>query len=188
MKWILFFCSCLMVQVLQAQTKKIALRSHSGSNADFSLYIPDEFGMAPSVYRAQNKKITPKSTKPVPTIKSSCVKDSLDQELLEQLIPSTTQQKKKKKKSKAKKTKKHYKKYKKSKPTKKHPCNIGETDNETEANIAASPEVVGRKMNFVKHQPETLVLNDYEQGSTGYLFLLLSIPALLAFLRFNKLP
>lgn len=186
MKWILFFCSCLMVQVLQAQTKKIALRSHSGSNADFSLYIPDEFGMVPPMYRVPAKKITPKSTKPLPTIKSSCIKDSVEQEVIAQPLPSISKQKKKQ--SKAKKTKKHYKKYKKYKPRKKHPCNIGATDNETEERMATSSETVGRKMNFVKHKPETFVLNDYEQGSTGYLFLLLSIPAVLAFLRFNKLP
>ena len=185
MKWILFFCSCLIMQSLQAQTKKIALRSHSGSNADFSLYIPDEFGMVPPKYRIPTKKINPKSTTPIPTIESSCVKDSAEQELLEHKLPTTKQPKKK---AKSKKKNKHYKKYKRYKPRKKSPCNTVSTDKPPMDHPTASSESIGRKMNFVKHQPETFTMNQYEMGSTGYLFWLLTVPAVLAFLCFNKLP
>lgn len=46
-----FFCLCMTFQI-SAQTKKIALRSHNGSNATFALASPDEFGMVPpSRYR-----------------------------------------------------------------------------------------------------------------------------------------
>lgn len=43
----LLIASLLLVNNTQAQTKKIALRSHSGSSASFTFELPDEFGLGP---------------------------------------------------------------------------------------------------------------------------------------------
>lgn len=53
---IAFLISCVG-HVLQAQTKKIALRSHAGTNATFTLEVPDEFGLGPEeMYRPHYKR------------------------------------------------------------------------------------------------------------------------------------
>lgn len=63
-----------------AQTKKIALRSHSGANSSFTIYVPDEFGLGPANY---NRPIINKNktcsliVKPIDP-KQIQVKDSMD--------------------------------------------------------------------------------------------------------------
>ncbi len=53
---IAFLISCVG-HALQAQTKKIALRSHAGTNATFTLEVPDEFGLGPEeMYRPHYKR------------------------------------------------------------------------------------------------------------------------------------
>ncbi|WMX15570.1 MULTISPECIES: hypothetical protein [unclassified Aureispira] len=63
-----------------AQTKKIALRSHSGANSSFTIYVPDEFGLGPIDYRIPSqvkKKKCPINIKPITSNKIP-LEDSLE--------------------------------------------------------------------------------------------------------------
>jgi hypothetical protein len=58
MKVILLSLGILLfnIHLSHAQTKKIALRSHSGANSSFTIYVPDEFGLGSTNYNIPNIK------------------------------------------------------------------------------------------------------------------------------------
>lgn len=107
-----------------AQTKKIALRSHSGANSSFTIYVPDEFGLGPIDYNPpvilNKKKACPKKLKPIKATQIQ-VKDSIDNikyctplppnaKLQHDLLPAPNSKPNKKKKKAIKKSPKKTKK------------------------------------------------------------------------------
>lgn len=67
---IVLFLSGMIISILMlnsvdlsAQTKKIAWRSHGGSNTTFTFKLPDEFGLSqPMIYKKVNKRLSKDST------------------------------------------------------------------------------------------------------------------------------
>lgn len=157
---------------LQAQTKKIALRSHSGSNASFTMTTPDEFGMYNPDWDRQNrerelkkerakhlKKVKPLSPIKVDSLSNTCtMPDSLYNI---PNIPSKKQPKNKKTPYKPHKTK--------------SPKDTGSIM------AAASPHNL-QAVHFPKHQPETMEIQEPtpKKGALHWLILMLTIPALLS--------
>lgn len=82
MKTILLSLSIFIfnLSLSHGQTKKIALRSHSGSNSSFTIYVPDEFGLGPIDYNYPKPSKKKKSLLNIQAIKPSQiqVKDSMD--------------------------------------------------------------------------------------------------------------
>jgi hypothetical protein len=82
MKVILLSLAILIfnIHLSSAQTKKIALRSHSGANSSFTIDVPDEFGLGPSDYQLQKLNRRKKCSLNIKPIKPSQiqVKDSID--------------------------------------------------------------------------------------------------------------
>lgn len=61
---VFFLLFVTLVSNVQAQTKKIAWRSHGGSNMTFTFELPDDFGIAePSYYERMQQKKLADSTK-----------------------------------------------------------------------------------------------------------------------------
>ena len=170
----------LLTWNLQAQTKKIALHSHSGTNASFTMATPDEFGMYNPDWDRQNrerelkkerkkhlKKVKPLSPIKVDSLSNSCtMPDSLHD------IPSI--QPKKQPKNKGKKAPgKPYK-------TKSEP--------DTGSTMAATSKHHLQAVHFPKHQPATMEVQEPapKRGALHWLVLMLTIPALLSFYSMFK--
>lgn len=97
MKTILLSLSILIfnIHLSPAQTKKIALRSHSGANSSFTIDVPDEFGLGPIDYKIQTPKKKCLKIKPIKAQKIQG-NDSIDSILFctpPPLLDSTAKQK-----------------------------------------------------------------------------------------------
>lgn len=176
MKTILLSLSILLFNIhfSSAQTKKIALRSHSGANSSFTIYVPDEFGLGPVDYNIPTpikKKKCPLKIKPIETSKIQ-IKDSIDS--IRFCTPSPHLDSTSKHNSKPPKSKPRAKN-KKAKKTSKQatsPTSIKTTSTVPE-NQHTKTQVAG----FVS-----------VESSESLLILLLSIPAFLFFIFTLKKP
>jgi len=177
MKVILLSLGILLfnIHLSHAQTKKIALRSHSGANSSFTIYVPDEFGLGPVNYNRPNiskNKKCPLIVKPIDSKKIQ-VKDSMDSIQFCTPLPhldSTTKQNttpKSKPRAKKKKAKKGAKKI-----------------TTTATTEIESQQVVLKD----KHTKTQLAGFGPTESSESLLILLLSIPALLFFIVTIKKP
>ena len=157
------------IHLSHAQTKKIALRSHSGANSSFTIYVPDEFGLGPANYYYPNsskRKKCPLIVKPI-NPKQIQVKDSMDSiQFCTPLPPDSTA----KSNSTTPKSKPRAKK-KKDKRNAKKVTTTATTNTELQQvaleNKHTKPQLAG----FVP-----------TESSESLLVLLLSIPALLFFI------
>lgn len=186
-----------------AQTKKIALRSHSGANATFTIYVPDEFGRAPIEYRERlieqeliRKKQEEKKKKgslslpkmnqqrPLPKMPKDGYKIELFDTVLQacpafdssEVIPADSVFQT------APIQPERHKPNGKTKRT---------TRPDTIIALNTSPEeaaVVNRTMNFPKQEPETMevVQASTKKGSLNLLIWLLSIPAVFSFFTYVR--
>lgn len=178
MKTILLSLSLLIfnIHLSQAQTKKIALRSHSGANSSFTIYVPDEFGLGPTDYnfpKPNKKKKCPLNIKPIKSNQIQ-VKDSMDSiQFCTPLPPLDTKGKqqvntpKSKPRSKKKKAKKTAKKISTTSTTEIEPRQISTQNKQTETQIAGFTP---------------------QKSSESLLIFLLSIPAFLFFIITIKKP
>jgi hypothetical protein len=164
----------LNIHLSTAQTKKIALRSHSGSNASFTIYVPDEFGLGPSDYQLQKLNRNKKCSLNIKPIKPSQiqVKDSMDS--IKFCTPLPLVDSSAKHHSTAPKPKPRTKKKKAKKTVKKVSLT---TEIETESIALESQHTKTQVAGFVS-----------TESSESFLILLLSIPALLFFIFTFKKP
>lgn len=169
MKTILLSLSILIfnIHLSHAQTKKIALRSHSGANSSFTINVPDEFGLGPIDYRVQTPKKKCLKIKPIKAkkIQGSDSIDSIQFCTPLPLLDSTAKQKVSPPKSKPRPKKKEAKKV-----TKRSTCSLT-TVNKTQ-------QIAGEK------EPTKTQLAGFvpTESSESLLILFLSISALLFFI------
>lgn len=162
----------LNISLSPAQTKKIALHSHSGVNSNFTIYVPDEFGLGPIDYNYRpsidKKKCLPK-VKPIQPGEIQ-LKDSMDSIQYCRPLPPT---------DKVKPTPKFEpnSKNKKAKQTAKKEIQ--------KASKKVMPQAIKQQNNVSSTQ---LAAFSAPQSSEPILILLLSISALLFFFFPNQNP
>jgi hypothetical protein len=178
MKTILLSLAILIfnVHLSSAQTKKIALRSHSGANSSFTIDVPDEFGLGPSDYQLQKLNRIKKCSLNIKPIKPSQIqiKDSLDS--IQICTPIQDLNQKSKSKTITPKSKPSVKKKKAKKATQKKTSII---------TSEIEQEEVTPKSNATKTQ---LAGFSPSKSSESLLIWLLSIPALLFLIVSVKNP
>lgn len=162
------------IHLSPAQTKKIALHSHSGSNSSFTIHVSDDFGLGPTDYYYPNsskKKKCPVIVKPIDS-KQIKVKDSIDS--IQFCTPLPQVDKKRKQRFTSPKSKPRVKKKAIKKTAKK-----GITTSQTEvAPQEIAPENKRTATQFAGFAPK--------ESSESLLILCLSLAALLFFRRTMK--
>jgi hypothetical protein len=157
------------IHLSPAQTKKIALRSHSGANSSFTIYVPDEFGLGPANYNLPTISKNKTCSLIVKTIdpKQIQVKDSMDSiKFCIPLPPDSTA----KPNSTTPKSKPRAKR-KKGKKTAKKITTTATTNTEQQEVALENKQTKPQLAGFVP-----------TESSESLLMLLLSIPALLFFI------
>lgn len=171
MRTIIFIVISFMLYttVVIGQTKKIALRSHSGTNSTFTIYVPDDFGLGRNYeeWSRQQEAMKKKDTTTISTLNPNglanpnygvCTPQSTEH--YELSLDSSKQDKPNSKQKKA------------PKQTKKTP-KVQESSSNTSTNQVVLPLDTPKEN---KVQPQKTKLT--QQGSMGILVLLLTIPAL----------
>lgn len=163
----------LMTTVVNGQTKKIALRSHSGGNHTFTIFVPDEIGRMEPLdlirVKPMPKVVLPQNTKMLKDTTLECTphNDSI-KEQKNTILPIKTPKSK---------PKVHVKETKKERPT---------TLNQ-KATKALRP-TKSKKKEAVHQEVNTAPITpvDPKKSSIPLLVLLLTIPAILSFILYIK--
>lgn len=152
----------LSASSLSAQTKKIALRSHAGSNMIFTFDLPDDFGMVdPKMYENSQKELKQDSTAIVDT--TTCKAPARLEKAA--LTPKEQRAARRQQKKETRKVKQQQKK----------------ASNELPGKISASSSV------SKKNTTSTAAMFTAPQGVTGWLWLLV-LPLAVVFVVSLKKP
>lgn len=174
--YLIFIVLISSLSISLAQTKKIALRSHSGANSNFTIYVPDEFGLGPIDYNSpklpNNKKACPLKLKPIKANQIQ-IKDSIDSIKYCTPVPNSTIQHDLLPAPNSKPNKKKKKIKKVQQKTSKKPQKV-------------STQPITSQTKPAENTP--LASFAPQQSSESILFLLLTIPAIFFFIFSIKKP